>query len=42
MQGGYAALGPKTLVSAAPGAKHFIMYDDPKTFDATLDAFLAK
>ena len=36
----YAPAPRKTLVSAAPGAKHFIMYDDPKTFDATLDAFL--
>ncbi len=36
----YAAAPRTTLVSAAPGAKHFLMYDDPKTFDATLDAFL--
>jgi pimeloyl-ACP methyl ester carboxylesterase len=38
----YAAAPQKTLTPAAAGAKHFLMYDDPKTFDATLDAFLAK
>ncbi len=36
----YAPVKRKTLVSAAPDAKHFIMYDDPKGFDAALDVFL--
>ena len=36
----YAPAPRKTLVSGAPGAKHFLMYDDPKGFDAALDAFL--
>ena len=36
----YAPVKRKTLVSAAPGAKHFIMYDDAAGFDAALDAFL--
>ena len=38
----YAAAPNKTLVSAAAGAKHFLMYDDPAGFDAALDAFLAR
>ena len=42
MQGDYAAVRNKTLVAAAPNAKHFLMYDDPAGFDAALDAFLAK
>ncbi len=41
MEADYAPLKQKTLVMAAPGAKHFVMYDDPKGFDAALDAFLA-
>ncbi len=40
MESGYAALGPKTLVEA-PGAKHFIMYDQPARFDAEVDRFLS-
>ena len=42
IQGDYAAVPTKTLVAAAPGAKHFLMYDDAAGFDAALDAFLAK
>ncbi len=42
MQADYAPVKTKTLVAAAPGAKHFIMYDDPAGFDAALDAFLAR
>lgn len=38
---GYATLGPKTLVEV-PGAKHFIMYDQPDAFDAQVDAFLKR
>jgi pimeloyl-ACP methyl ester carboxylesterase len=38
----YAPVKTKTLVAAAPGAKHFIMYDDPAGFDAALDGFLAR
>ena len=41
VQAGYATLGPKTLV-AIPGAKHFIMYDQPARFDAEVDAFLQR
>ena len=40
--GDYAAVKTKTLVAASAAAKHFIMYDDAATFDATLDAFLAR
>lgn len=36
---GYAALPNKTLIEV-PGAKHFIMYDQPALFDNALDAFL--
>ena len=36
----YGPAKTKTLISAAPAAKHFIMYDDPSGFDAALDAFL--
>jgi pimeloyl-[acyl-carrier protein] methyl ester esterase len=36
---GYAALPTATLVEI-PGAKHFIMYDQPAKFDAALDRFL--
>jgi pimeloyl-[acyl-carrier protein] methyl ester esterase len=36
---GYAALPAGTLVEV-PGAKHFIMYDQPARFDAALDQFL--
>ncbi|MEO6218447.1 MAG: alpha/beta hydrolase [Sphingomonas sp.] len=39
MKAGYAALPPGTLVEV-PGAKHFIMYDQPARFDAALDRFL--
>jgi pimeloyl-ACP methyl ester carboxylesterase len=42
VQGDYAAAPQKTLVAAAPGAKHFLMYDDLAGFDAALDGFLAK
>ena len=38
----YAPVKTKTLIAAAPGAKHFIMYDDPAGFDAALDGFLAR
>jgi pimeloyl-ACP methyl ester carboxylesterase len=38
----YAPVKTKTLIAAAPGAKHFIMYDDPAGFDAALDEFLAR
>ena len=37
----YAPVKTKTLIAAAPGAKHFIMYDAPTGFEAALDAFLA-
>ena len=37
----YAPVPHKTLIAAKPGAKHFLMYDDPVGFDAALDAFLA-
>ena len=36
----YAPVKTKTLVAAAPGARHFIMYDDPAGFDAAQDDFL--
>lgn len=36
---GYAAL-PKKALLEVPGAKHFIMYDQPPRFDDALDAFL--
>jgi pimeloyl-ACP methyl ester carboxylesterase len=39
MKAGYTALPPGTLVEV-PGAKHFIMYDQPARFDAALDRFL--
>ncbi|MEO7690866.1 MAG: alpha/beta hydrolase [Sphingomonas sp.] len=39
MKAGYAALPAGTLVEV-PGAKHFIMYDQPARFDAALDRFL--
>ena len=42
MEADYAAVPRKTLVSAAPGAKHFLMYDDPAGFDAALDGVLAR
>ena len=42
MQADYAAVPRKTLVAAAPRARHFLMDDDPKGFDAALDAFLAR
>ena len=42
MQADYAPVKTKTLIAAVPGAKHFIMYDDPTGFDAALDGFLAK
>ncbi len=42
VEGDYAPVKRKTLVSAAPGAKHFVMYDDPQGFDAALDAFLSE
>ena len=37
----YAPVKTKTLIAAAPSAKHFIMFDDPAGFDAALDGFLA-
>lgn len=39
VKAGYAALPAGTLVEV-PGAKHFIMYDQPARFDAALDQFL--
>ena len=39
MKAGYAALPAGTLVEV-PSAKHFIMYDQPTLFDASLDHFL--
>jgi pimeloyl-ACP methyl ester carboxylesterase len=36
---GYAALPEKSLIEV-PGAKHFIMYDQPALFDDALDTFL--
>lgn len=42
IEGDYGPAPQKTLVSAASGVKHFIMYDDPAAFDAAMDAFLAK
>jgi pimeloyl-ACP methyl ester carboxylesterase len=36
----YAPVPNKTLIAAAPGAKHFIMLDDPAGFDAAVDGFL--
>ncbi|KQS02211.1 hypothetical protein ASG11_15665 [Sphingomonas sp. Leaf357] len=39
VKAGYADLPKKTLTEV-PGAKHFIMYDEPALFDAALDAFL--
>jgi pimeloyl-[acyl-carrier protein] methyl ester esterase len=39
VKAGYAALRSGTLVEI-PGAKHFIMYDQPAPFDAALDRFL--
>ena len=39
VKSGYAALPAGTLVEV-PGAKHFIMYDQPALFDAALDRFL--
>ncbi len=38
---GYAALPNPTLVDV-PGAKHFLMYDQPAPFDAALDRFLSE
>lgn len=40
VKSGYAALPAGTLVEV-PGARHFIMYDQPARFDTALDAFLA-
>lgn len=42
MRGDYAPVKDATLVAARPGALHFLMDDDPRGFDAALDAFLAK
>lgn len=39
VKAGYGALPAGTLVEV-PGAKHFIMYDQPARFDAALDQFL--
>ena len=39
VKSGYAKLPVGTLVEV-PGAKHFIMYDQPTRFDSALDAFL--
>jgi len=39
VKAGYAALPAGTLVEV-PGARHFIMYDQPTRFDAALDLFL--
>lgn len=36
----YAPVPHATLVAAAPGARHFVMYDDPQGFNAALDRFL--
>jgi pimeloyl-ACP methyl ester carboxylesterase len=41
IQAGYATLGPKTLI-VVPGARHFIMYDQPARFEAEVDAFLRR
>ena len=39
VKSGYATLPAGTLVEV-PGARHFIMYDQPARFDAALDQFL--
>jgi len=36
----YSPVANKTLIAAAPNAKHFIMFDDPAGFDAAVDGFL--
>lgn len=41
MTAGYATLATRTMVEV-PGAKHFIMFDQPARFDAEVDAFLKK
>jgi len=40
IQADYAPVAHKTLIATKPGVKHFIMYDDPKAFDAAVDGFL--
>ena len=40
IQADYAPVPHKTLIAAAPAAKHFLMFDDPAGFDAALDTFL--
>ena len=40
VQADYAPVHQKTLIAAAPTAKHFLMFDDPAGFDAALDTFL--
>jgi pimeloyl-ACP methyl ester carboxylesterase len=40
IQADYAPVPNKILIAAAPGAKHFIMFDDPAGFDAAVDGFL--
>jgi pimeloyl-ACP methyl ester carboxylesterase len=42
IQSDYAPVPNKTLIAAAPGAKHFIMFDDPAGFDAAVDGFLKR
>jgi pimeloyl-ACP methyl ester carboxylesterase len=38
----YGPVPNKTLIAAAPTAKHFIMFDDPAGFDAAVDGFLKR
>jgi pimeloyl-ACP methyl ester carboxylesterase len=42
MQADYGPVQAKTLIAAAPDAKHFIMFDDPTGFDAAVDGFLKR
>jgi pimeloyl-ACP methyl ester carboxylesterase len=42
VQADYAPVPNKTLIAAAPSAKHFIMFDDPNGFDAAVDGFLKR
>jgi pimeloyl-ACP methyl ester carboxylesterase len=42
IQADYAPVPNKTLIVAAPSAKHFIMFDDPAGFDAAVDGFLKR
>jgi len=42
IQADYGPVPNKTLIPAAPNAKHFIMFDDPAGFDAAVDGFLKR